>query len=100
MQVVVDASVLLLGRLDLSFERSLQFLALAGGAHEGDDGQQLAVVVGGRGDGSFRDTSWTEVVVSARLGDMTTPRLTATKMAEAAQAWLERLDDEQRSVGQ
>ena len=31
---------------------------------------------------------------------MTTPRLTATKMAEAAQAWLERLDDEQRSVGQ
>jgi len=31
---------------------------------------------------------------------MTTPRLTATKMAEAAQAWLDRLDDEQRSVGQ
>jgi hypothetical protein len=27
---------------------------------------------------------------------MTTPRQTAAKMAEAAQAWLERLDDEQR----
>jgi hypothetical protein len=69
MQVVVDASVLLLGRLEQSLERSLQFLALAGGgAHEGGDGQQLVVVVGGRGHGSFRDTSWTEVVVSARLG--------------------------------
>ncbi len=31
---------------------------------------------------------------------MTTPRQTATEMAEAAQAWLERLDDEQRPVAQ
>ncbi|HUK71200.1 MAG TPA: DUF3500 domain-containing protein, partial [Streptosporangiaceae bacterium] len=31
---------------------------------------------------------------------MTTPRQTAAKMAEAAQAWLERLDDEQRPVAQ
>src|SRR6202161_862887 len=31
---------------------------------------------------------------------MTTPRQTATKMAEAAQAWLERLDDEQRPAAQ
>jgi Protein of unknown function (DUF3500) len=31
---------------------------------------------------------------------MTTPRQTATKMAEAAQAWLERLDDEQRPTAQ
>ena len=46
------------------------------------------------------DTSWTEVAVSARLGDMTTPRQTAAKMADAAQAWLERLDDEQRPVAQ
>jgi hypothetical protein len=31
---------------------------------------------------------------------MTTPRQTATKMAEAAQAWLERLDDAQRPTAQ
>jgi hypothetical protein len=31
---------------------------------------------------------------------MTTPRQTATKMAEAAQAWLERLDDAQRPAAQ
>ena len=31
---------------------------------------------------------------------MTTPRQTATEMAEAAQAWLERLDDEQRPAAQ
>jgi Protein of unknown function (DUF3500) len=31
---------------------------------------------------------------------MTTPRQTATEMAEAALAWLERLDDEQRPVAQ
>jgi Protein of unknown function (DUF3500) len=31
---------------------------------------------------------------------MTSPRQTATMMAEAAQAWLERLDDEQRAVAQ
>jgi hypothetical protein len=31
---------------------------------------------------------------------MTTPRQTATTMAEAAQAWLERLDDEQRPTAQ
>ena len=31
---------------------------------------------------------------------MTTPRQTATKMAEAAQAWLERLDDDQRPAAQ
>src|ERR1700728_243973 len=47
-----------------------------------------------------RDTLWTEVFVSARLRDMTTPRQTATKMTEAAQAWLERLDDEQRPTAQ
>ena len=31
---------------------------------------------------------------------MTTPRQTATEMAEAAQAWLERLDDDQRPAAQ
>src|SRR3984957_5257117 len=31
---------------------------------------------------------------------MTTPRQTATEMAEAAQAWLERLDDAQRTTAQ
>jgi hypothetical protein len=31
---------------------------------------------------------------------MTTPRQTATEMAEAAQAWLERLDDAQRPAAQ
>ena len=40
------------------------------------------------------------MIESATLDDMTTPRQTATEMAEAAQAWLERLDDEQRPVGQ
>jgi len=31
---------------------------------------------------------------------MTTPRQTATQMAEAAQAWLDQLDDEQRPAAQ
>jgi len=31
---------------------------------------------------------------------VTTPRQTAAKMAEAAQAWLERLEDEQRPAAQ
>jgi hypothetical protein len=54
-RVVADVPVLLRGRPGQGPGRRLQFLALAaGGAHEGDDGQQLPVAVGGRGHGSSR----------------------------------------------
>jgi hypothetical protein len=47
-----------------------------------------------------RDAWWTDVAVSARLGDVITSRQTATEMAEAAQAWLDRLDNVQRPTAQ